>query len=292
MKSKWLTIISGFVISVSLGCQDVANFVRGYDISEVEYALKPHIEFSPHMSSYHKEAILDAFYVLLGQDFQAQPGSYYERAFGDTTTSGLLQYLNDRIHYFVEDNELDLSVPADHSLEEMGAWEAFKDEFSRPAVTYGARNLGFSLWRRGIRERRTVHFLFGEKRVPVMSPRVGIVSMASSFAKGNVIYRISTLIHEARHSDCTGGPRRGSCGHLHTACPWDEDRRQCDNKPWGAYSMEMIYLDAVINSCENCSRTMRQQARRLRRHKSHFLLLEKDLFSGAYGYPDMSSSRH
>jgi len=296
------------------GCQNLQEILLGYDEEELEVILGDHLEFSPDIPFIHKHAVLDAFSVLLAQEIEAEPGSLFEKVFGGTTTSDIITYLEARIHYIISHNELrERERAVERGSEEATLWESFTEALTEPVPRSAASNVGVSLWFRKFwnGQTRQVVFPFGDREIPVHSTRVGIVSIADGYARGNEIYRISALIHEARHSDCTGGITRiglrrmrsyppndqrypKACGHLHVVCPWDDmdadtpDRR-CDGHPWGAIAIEVVYLDAVIDHCGNCSRHLKKQARDLRDNRLDRILLDEDLFQGDYGDPNMSS---
>jgi hypothetical protein len=82
-------------------------------------------------------------------------------------------------------------------------------------------------------------------------------------------YRQAILVHEARHSDCTGGISQTDlqtlrdaqnddvtnalvahmhCGHLHVKCPAGHEYaglQACDNEAWGAYTVGEMYYRGV-----------------------------------------------
>lgn len=106
----------------------------------------------------------------------------------------------------------------------------------------------------------------GQGTVPVLSPRVGLIQMFSPFFMSiaedgpfaqvgefvNRIFRISTLFHEARHSDGNGE----SLGFRHVACPKGhnfEGLPACDKMANGAYRIQALVLESIEKGCETCS---------------------------------------
>lgn len=62
--------------------------------------------------------------------------------------------------------------------------------------------------------------------------------------------RLMFMVHEARHSDCTGGLNNGrACGHLHTHCPFGHPlsgESVCDDESWGAYAIGGIFAAGMM----------------------------------------------
>lgn len=107
-------------------------------------------------------------------------------------------------------------------------------------------------------------------------PRNGVI-LAPQYHLLGPMGRISTLVHEARHSDCTGGvktslvnsyiranisgaqpnaPYTSACLHLHNACPAGHDLEgisACDTHLWGAYAIGAMFSLLVDTKCENCT---------------------------------------
>ena len=135
-------------------------------------------------------------------------------------------------------------------------------------------------------------------------------------------YRQATLVHEARHSDCTGGVSQAAlnvarnsrniiefvnnypamnCGHLHTMCPaWHEfkDLPACDRHFWGAYAVGYVFAaakqdpnstgfrDVLLRYMENDS-----ASRLLYLTKGTNRIIDVEpMLNGQYGLPDMTSS--
>src|SRR5262249_4759019 len=123
-------------------------------------------------------------------------------------------------------------------------------------------------------------FRVGEEKVALNSSRVGIIQLGVGYTQKvgqgseqryarTEVERVSTLVHEARHSDCTGGlwksdlerfrkgdmPTHRECGHLHINCPPDHALAglpACDGAPWGAYAIGGLYSAGVFKTCKNC----------------------------------------
>jgi hypothetical protein len=173
--------------------------------------------------------------------------------------------------------------------------------------------------------------------IPVDSSRVGFLLFGPGYVGHTEIqgrqvpvpveYRQEILVHEARHSDCTGGideaaldiarhastsrmftrefPRR-QCGHLHVYCPRGPHAglAACDEDPWGAYAIGAVFAagaalsattrtahDVMIaTAIDSLSRLLSDGdflIRRERRLHSSSFFLE---LLEAWGYPDMGST--
>jgi hypothetical protein len=114
-------------------------------------------------------------------------------------------------------------------------------------------------------------------------------------------------MHEARHSDCTGGISNNdlailrashntretdrtfnnrACGHMHTYCPAGhtfEKYLACDDRPWGAYAIQYVYLRALLTTYQGADRAIMDASVVDTRSR---LLMDV----GSMGRPDMSSA--
>lgn len=97
-----------------------------------------------------------------------------------------------------------------------------------------------------------------QKTIPILSPRVGILRIGAGLfdaflaPRGLVdlkdriysFFRLSTLFHEARHSDGRGA----SLGFAHANCPEGHDFEgvpACDSPTNGAYRVDALFLSAL-----------------------------------------------
>jgi hypothetical protein len=153
---------------------------------------------------------------------------------------------------------------------------------SDQTATENAENLSIEYWILGLINNVTVTFNFQDQTIPVTSPRTGIVLLDDGYSdkmpfdnEGDneqvdmpSYYRQSILLHEARHSDCTGGLSQaqlgkisreqsasdfsahedaGFCGHLHVVCPSGtyQGLYACDAEIYGAYGVQDLFLLAT-----------------------------------------------
>ena len=121
------------------------------------------------------------------------------------------------------------------------------------------------------------------------------------------VVRQSILVHEARHSDCTGGItaaeiesflKKGvilnsQCGQLHVMCPKGHDLEgfpACDGAAWGAYAIGGIFSATIAKTCSNCTEDEKQAAYADAVESYSRVLVIEDMINGKAGKPDMSSS--
>jgi hypothetical protein len=96
--------------------------------------------------------------------------------------------------------------------------------------------------------------------IPFTSPRAGIIATAMGLLSvvnpelPNAVrgFQLSTLLHEARHSDGNGK----SAGFLHARCPSDHDfagKYVCDQSRNGPYTIDYLVTRAIRKACRGCS---------------------------------------
>lgn len=100
----------------------------------------------------------------------------------------------------------------------------------------------------------------------IQSPRVGLIQIGEIFFSNlysngtdadlsdfiHMIHRITTLFHEARHSD----GENSSLGFLHAQCPTGHDYEgsfACDKMANGPYRIGAQIMDSLTRACDNCS---------------------------------------
>jgi hypothetical protein len=211
----------------------------------------------------------------------------FTKIFGGPTGKDVDIYVKTRVkHVFNKQDLKTLRLQPEYVGDLMG-WqeedaEVPKDDSEIQTV---ATNDGTALWitSRVIDEKISV--VAGSTVIPVDSTRVGIISLGDMYKTAIEIedsgekqtitfppeFRISTVVHEARHSDCTNGfsetlaialknsetmdqflQKAGveqlECGHMHVICPANHDyagEPACDNEIWGAYGVGAVYTLAA-----------------------------------------------
>ena len=222
----------------------------------------------------------------------------FQQVFGGTQSSDVVRFINERVHYIIPQSV-----------------DAFKRLRRKPAATSShatvvALNMGTQLWLGALAAAEpAVQFQFADRWVDVTSSRVGIIQLGPGYGdKLANFVRMGTLIHEARHSDCTGGITRdeiamlsrpggsspATCGHEHVLCPDDMkelvNKAACDDRPWGAYAVGWIYNLEVALNCVNCSASELQIAKVAALDSRSRLLDITGMTSPDSPVPDMTSS--
>jgi hypothetical protein len=261
--------------------------------SKLSFTLDPDFTQTEH------DALLNDVNRIQSLEIHEVPGSYFEKIFGSTENAGVIQYLSERIHYVLP-HQIKLSSRLTQD--------------SSPIFTY-ATNIGTMLWFDALNKAPNPYAIrVGNLSVPVTSSRVGIIQLGLGYilkSSGSVassqIQRISTLIHEARHSDCTGGinasdlellwadedPEKSNCGHLHVRCPEGhayDGAYACDGEAWGAHSISAIYLAGIVKHCQNCTAEEKSLAATIYADSLGRVIPRDDMLAGKLGDPDMSSS--
>lgn len=262
--------------------------------------------------------------VRVAQKFDAENNQTFSLVFGGTTQADIQKYLDDRVHYYLAPSELkSFSIyPKEFKFQQWNAEiEIYGRGLSEGGKVTNAINVGTGLWLHSLADETPVYLTRGSETIEVKSTRVGIVTLGSGYkpgfkADGKIWYtpslhRQAVLMHEARHSDCTGGisahdievlrssknsrqtaeELTGSCGHLHSECPAGHELAgifACDSEPWGAYSIGYIYEKALAPTLTGVERAMLDAS--LVDDRSRLLFDVQKMFSGELGPPDMSSS--
>lgn len=221
----------------------------------------------------------------------------FSQVFNGTQSPAVKEFVDTRINYVLSsttDIESRISVSGPLSL------------FNAETV---ATNIGMALWYQAkVLEPANLEFEINNTSLPVDSGRVGIIQIGNIFPRLSTIEQISTIVHEARHSDCTGGilrsdierlrngqvPENKKCGHVHVICPPGhplEGEFACDSHPWGAYAVGFLYAGTIALACDGCSEAEKTVAEAVSIDSSTRLLYDvNDLLDGRLGEPDMTNS--
>lgn len=221
--------------------------------------------------------------------------AYFLKIFGGTSSANILNYLSPRISYVngVLGNAGFVTIEAE-ATNSSNSWVA------RLATEY---SLGFTS------TPKTVDI--NGRAVQIDSPRTGTIHLGGGFLnlKTSYLSRISTLVHEARHSDCAvnytkeeagwlfstdktvqeKAPKQ--CNHRHTICQSGPlaGEPACDGHAWGSYALEAIYFDALALDCPSCSEDDRQLALVESKDAMSRVTNWSDLIAGKLGDPVMTS---
>jgi hypothetical protein len=144
----------------------------------------------------------------------------------------------------------------------------------------GALNISTLFWLEAAVANTQVKLTVNDQVIPITSTRTGVMVLGEGYkattsdTQGNSYplppeYRQAILVHEGRHSDCTGGlPQREleimraatsatdfhqqiplpHCGHTHVICPSGTYKGipACDVERFGAYTVGAVYLAAML----------------------------------------------
>lgn len=178
---------------------------------------------------------------------QGLPLSYL-KIFSSPEPSALLAYLRARVRYLVG-----VGAPVTATYHDSVVYSL------RPSAGLTALNVGSMLWDLQEAEPR-LKFWLGRYRLPVNSTAVGLVQLYPAVHSQRPVQNFLTLIHEARHSDCT----QRACGHKHVVCPADHTYSGlplCDDGHVGAYYTTALVATALSKACTSCASSDRHLAR-------------------------------
>jgi len=294
LKNRNLLIVAGvLLVSLSFGCESTPE--------EIDDRVK--MKLDPALSSLGKQLIRSDVQGMLARKLDGRVDGYFEKVFKGRTGLDVVRYLDQRVNYLIPD-----SINLGDRIRVMDAFG-----FGTDAVTM-ATNIGMAIWLASKGENTRLGLRIGNLTVPVDSSRVGIIQLGAGYLARRVgstvidtMYRTGTLIHEGRHSDCTGGlkysdyermrlglmPEGHACGHLHKECPLDHDMaglKACDGHAWGAYAIEGVYSSGMAKNCTSCSESEKQSALASATESFSRVLVLDDMLAGKLGDPDMSSS--
>lgn len=264
-------------------------------------AQTPGVHLDPELSSAESQKVSEDTALLRGLELDGSKVKYFSNIFGGNDAASVESYLEDRVHWIVSSKkDLDQTVvPLSNA---MGSTN------STPQVV--ATNIGAAIWFSAlVAGESSAGLQIGQDLVEINSTRAGVIQLGDAYSSdlADPLLRVSTLVHEARHSDCTGGvskqdlrllragkdPTRKECGHLHADCPAGHPYAgypACDDHPWGAYAVEADYMAAVAKTCLNCSARDQKVATVVFADAASRVLELDGMLSGQYGAPDMTSS--
>lgn len=216
--------------------------------------------FAPGFSDSQINQVRADFLKLASVELNTSKNPIFEKAFGSNSGESVLDFLELRTHYY-------FAEPSPIGDPDQSSRTAFKIAINRS-----------SIWLSGLLTNQTQVIYIGDNVVPVRDPRIGIVSLIHYLDSERPIaqiLRLQTLVHEARHSDCTGGLNDddydsfyqgdfsigSQCLHGHVVCPTEHSLaglNACDPRPWGAYSMAAVFSNAIYENCSNCTEREKQ----------------------------------
>lgn len=244
---------------------------------------------------------------------------WMQKIFGGGTGADVFKYLNERVNYFVPWT-VDIGNRVWGGVYSPPPAEV-KDSEGNIVAALGAYNIGTDLFFVNMRDYYdfVTYFMFhGTRRLDLTHMRIGLVEIGPRyFSRLNPnnkkeriptsrIERMAFLIHEARHSDCTGGLNDADfdrvrarrpienklCGYEHVKCPPGHKYAgvvACEDLKWGSYAVEAMFLTAVVSGCQNCTTEEMTEAQQLLEDRKARVLNWDRLMTGELGAPDMGS---
>lgn len=257
------------------------------------------VVFDTELSEREATALSESISTISDLPIDGSQIRRFAEVFGGNSSSHVAVFFDERVNY-----ALSASTELENRLVITSTFI-----FSPTNAETLASNPSLPLWYFAkINEPSIVGVLINNEQIPVDSSRIGLIQVGEIYPRLDSIQQATTLVHEARHSDCTGGalasdldryrngelPINNLCGHLHVKCPENhpyENEYACDEKPWGAYVIGAMYAVAVSQTCSTCSGSQRTTAEAMALDSLSRALYDiEDLFNGRFGPPDMSSS--
>ncbi|MEN9722764.1 MAG: hypothetical protein RJB38_750 [Pseudomonadota bacterium] len=257
------------------------------------------LEYDSEVSSDERQMVDLAVAYLAERALEGGRVPWFKDLFGGGDSSALLRFLAERVRMVLSEK-----TEVDSRIRVTGGWQSRAEEQSGR----GATNLA-SLW--FLNEALApgvLRFEINRRWVAFDSTRVGLVQLGPALKRVPRLVQAGVLLHEARHSDCTGGvwrsdiervkrgedPEGVACGHLHILCPAGHDYEglyACDQEAWGAYAVNWIYFLALKRACRDCTFEERSVAELAALDAASRLLLgAQAMLGGSHGVPDMTSS--
>lgn len=270
---------------------------------------------------------LAAFTKIPSSDLAAydrQNYGLFSEVFGGTDNYNLIAFFDERIKHVLKEEDLKefTSSPSNFSITSWSSDPDADKKMESAGAQVAASNIGMGLWFQAAVEGVTMRLYRKGEEIKIDSPRAGLMLIGPGYIdwvkleNGTKIdlpseYRQSTLLHEARHSDCTGGITqkdlnvartaksmqefdekytRNACGHLHTLCPKGHDLAglaACDKHAWGAYTVGAIFKAAVTNTLSGRDRAILEAS--AIDSWDRVLVPKAKMLNGMMGKPDMSS---
>lgn len=259
--------------------------------------------YDSELTGQEREVLETALAKLGSLRLNAQNVDWFREIFGGSESNDVNRFLEDRAKFFVSSSTNWISrVRINGQPVEAGAPRSV-----HPDVV--ALNLGTELWINAVANApHTLQFIFNDRLLDIPSTRIGIIQLGPGFTRHHALELAAVFVHEARHSDCTGGlrasdlerirrgevPQNPLCGHTHVRCPPGHDYAglfACDGHAWGAYSTDSVYSAGIVLGCVSCNETEKQIAGLQSIDSLSRVLVDvESMLDGDFGSPDMSSS--
>lgn len=256
------------------------------------------IVFDSELSSDEKRTAEETLQTLSSVPIDGSQVRGFAQMFGGNVSSNVFTYVDERVNYLISENTSYRSRITPASFTPYSASQIYA---SNPSVF---------IWYEAIYNRnQDLNYVINGEEIDINSSRVGVMQIGEGLVQADPTVKASTIVHEARHSDCKGGALASDiesyntngdsianleCGHFHGVCPPGhifEGMVACDLHPWGAYIADAIYSDAIVRTCETCTEAQKQAAAINRADTiSRPAYDVGDMLDGKLGPADMSTS--
>jgi hypothetical protein len=298
-----MAMVAAFIATGGTGCRKEAEILKGFQA-----------KLDPNLSKAEKAALVSDATRLTELEYKEGTGGLFAIVFqGENPTAGVLKYLDERVSYvFSARTDLDSLLRSGPRFQKVQSETEAEGSSNESRALLMAMNVGMGAWwmHEAMGPQDGVYFKFEGRKIPISSSRIGLIQLGDGYVAERVepMDRLETLVHEGRHSDCTGGmsrldvlrlklgqiPENSACGHAHAICPDGHPMAgipACDLHPWGAYTIGALFTVTVSQRCTNCSESERLAAE-LSSYDSLSRvepgILETSL-KGGFGPPDMWS---
>jgi hypothetical protein len=258
--------------------------------------------YDSELSLVQKEALEATTKTMNSLEVKGSEINWFSNIFEGYKSSDVGNYFNQRVNYAISestdvDNRILVNPRSDNLVLPSGE------------IIILAVNYSWYLWFISkASEPDLVQFQINDQLLEIPSTRIGVIQIGAPFVELPSVARVTTLVHEARHSDCTEGalasdlnrfknglpPLNHLCSHTHEICPPEHPlagEYACDSHPWGAYAIGALYAGAVALECTSCTESQKILAEQIFYDSVSRLLYNfTHLMDGSYGPPNMSSS--
>lgn len=184
----------------------------------------------------------------------------------ELSSDSLGNFLQERIRYIVGESynaDSKRTVVSSYFSYNPSVFASFSTPFDK--IVTVMTNTGSSVYLAGKKSNVLYSLSVADETILINTTRVGIIKIgeglfnstklknSSSSSLARRLLRLSTLFHEARHSDGNGS----NAGFPHTKCNYGEfsGYYACESNTNGPYNLEAMLLRHFYRACSNCTET-------------------------------------
>jgi len=184
----------------------------------------------------------------------------------ELSSTSLGNFLKERIRYIVGesyDADTKRTIVSSSYNYNPAVFASFSSPFDR--IVTVMTNTGSSVYLAGKKSNVLYSLDVADENILINTTRVGIIKIgeglfsstklksSSSSSLARRLLRLSTLFHEARHSDGNGT----NAGFPHTKCTYGDfaGYYACESNTNGPYNLEAMLLRHFYRACSNCNET-------------------------------------